>query len=132
MNMWTTQDLLDGKCNMDQVGSPKPLAQSTVPTAPPQDSKALVQEFMEVYNEMGGRQALLTQAKANPMKFYDQLLKILVAMEAPQQVMAVQMNFGPLSDEALDRLPTIELKRRLLLDMGPAYEGTGYLDQEET
>lgn len=120
--VFTYQDYTDGLCTpaqigtMDQVGSPKPEVLGPTPIVPPQDSKALVQEFMEVYNEMGGRKALLAQAKANPMKFYDQLLKILVAMEAPQQVMAVQMNFGPMSDDELDRLPTIELKKRLMRD----------------
>lgn len=113
MALFSYQDYRDGLCTASQVGHPKdqpPTAKRVAPT----DSRTLVQEYMEVFHEIGGRDALVKQAKLNPMKFYDQLLKLLVAMEAPKATVAVQVNLAQLSHEEITALPSHEIKRLLL------------------
>lgn len=118
LELWTWADVEAGIVPGHLKGTPKPPSkyevQSTSPNVPPTSSETLVQTYLDVFNEIGGKKALIVFAKNNPMKFYDQLLKLLVAMEAPAQAMAIQMNFGPMSDAELETLSTNDLKRRLL------------------
>jgi hypothetical protein len=87
---------------------------SSPPLVPPANAKEVVQEYLETYNDIGGRAALVKQAKLNPMKFYDQLLKLLMAMEAPKAAVAVQVNIERLEREEMVAMSSADLKRYLM------------------
>jgi hypothetical protein len=71
---------------------------------------------MEAYYAIGGQAALVKQAKLNPMKFYDQLLKVLLAADAPKAAVAIQVNLSQLSRDEITALSSHDLKRLLLED----------------
>lgn len=119
---WTVSDLRQGLCKMSQVGTDRAPTKDQVPSTtdevPSTTPEAFIQEWMHVYQAIGGRQALQDFAKANPIKFYDQLMKLLVSMEAPKQVMELHLGRGALSEHELESLSTLELKKRLIGDSG--------------
>ena len=119
---WTVADMLAGRCTASLVGSTKNLVLSTKHEVPSTTPEEFINEWMEVYKSIGGRKALEDFARANPIKFYDQLMKLLVSMEAPKQVMELHLGRGALSDQELESLSTAELKRRLLTEF-PSYTG---------
>lgn len=112
---WTLNDVQNGLCTISQVGQLRPTppqnAKDEVPSTTPEE---FIGEWMAVYQAIGGRKALEEFAKANPIKFYDQLMKLLVSMEAPKQVMELHLGRGTLSEHELESLSTLELKKRLL------------------
>jgi hypothetical protein len=99
-----------------------------VQSAKPQD---FITEWMEVYKDIGGRGALATFARENPAKFYDQLHKLLVSMEAPKATMKMAQALDRLSMTELESLPTNELKRRLLAGMAAGMVVEGELVKEK-
>jgi len=111
---WTVADLRQGLCKMSQVGTDRLPAVSTTDEAPSTTPEAFIEEWMHVYQAIGGRQALQDFAKANPIKFYDQLMRLLVSMEAPKQVMELHLGRSALSEHELESLSTLELKKRLV------------------
>ena len=118
MSQWTIQDMRQGLCTVSQVGKDKPTmdeAQSTMSIVQSLEPKEFINEWMEVYRALGGRQGLIEFAAKNPIKFYDQLMKLLVAMEAPKQLMGVLIEREDLSTQELEKLTTVELKRRLMI-----------------
>lgn len=139
MNTWTKEDCEKGWCAPQDVGQPKtdherwslseletqglpgylvntikpPSAwcQQPKPIAPPASPADLVQTYLDVFHEIGGKQSLVEFARKNPMKFYDQLLKLLVALEAAPQT---QINIANISDNDLHSLSIAQLTRLLL------------------
>lgn len=83
--IWTTEDFLAGKCKAKDIGEEQN-------TGTILSSKDLVNEYLAVYAAIGGRNAMEKVAKENPQRFYSELLKLLIAMEAPKATMAVQVN----------------------------------------
>ena len=82
---WTMEDFLAGKCKAKDIDNDRQEVQI-------QSSKDLVNEYLAVYEAIGGRSAMEKVARDNPQKFYTELLKLLIAMEAPKATMAVQVN----------------------------------------
>ena len=99
---------------MSQIGTDRLPAESTTDEAPSTTPEAFIEEWMHVYQAIGGRTALQDFAKANPIKFYDQLMRLLVSMEAPKQVMELHLGRSALSEHELESLSTLELKKRLV------------------
>ena len=127
---WTVADLRQGLCKMSQLGTDR------LPAVTPMDEvlsttpEGFINEWMHVYKAIGGRSALETFARDNPIKFYDQLMKLLVSMEAPKQVMELHLGRGALSDSELESLSTAELKRRLLTGISDGMGANTIVDGE--
>ena len=51
-----------------------------------------------MFHDLGGRAELLKFAKNNPGKFYDQLLRLLISMEAPKQSMNLTLNIEQMAE----------------------------------
>ena len=111
---WTVADLRKGLCKMSQVGTDRPPAESTKCEVLSTTPEGFINEWMEVYKNIDGRGALETFARENPIKFYDQLMKLLVSMEAPKQVMELYLGRSALTEHELESLSTLELKKRLV------------------
>jgi hypothetical protein len=99
---------------MSQVGTDRLPAESTKHEVLSTTPEGFINEWMEVYKNIGGRSALETFARENPIKFYDQLMKLLVSMEAPKQVMSIHLGQSALTEHELESLSTLELKKRLM------------------
>ena len=70
---WTIEDMMAGECDITQVGAER--KEEVV-------SFGTIEDYLAIHEELGGRPFLLAWAKANPAKFYDQLLKILEKTDA--------------------------------------------------
>ena len=107
-NVWTSDDALARRCKLSQVGEEK------VPPPEPLSSREIIDEYLSVYQQLGGLEALLKQARANPQRFYSELLKILINMEAPKASLAVQINIEQVSAKELEQMSSVEIKQLLL------------------
>ena len=113
MNMWTTQDLLDGKCNMDQVGSPKPNAPPPETQPPALDMVSLIEA---AHHHIGGTEAFIASAKKNPELLFQAMLKMGVALAAKESEALPDPH--QLTQAQLEELSTDTLKRILLAGEG--------------
>ena len=111
MANWTYEDALAGKCEPHQVGSEVILPEVLPANTTPKDTVGI---YLDVFHAIGGREELAKFAKNNPGKFYDQLLRLLISMEAPKQSMNVAINIENLESAELLSLPTAELKKLLI------------------
>jgi hypothetical protein len=108
---WTYEDALAGKCEPYQVGTEAVLVEVLPAQASPKDTVGI---YLDVFHSIGGREELAKFAKNNPGKFYDQLLRLLISMEAPKQSMNVTLNIERMAQADMVSLPTSELKRLLI------------------
>ena len=108
---WTYEDALAGKCEPHQVGSEAVLLEVLPANTTPKDTVGI---YLDVFHAIGGREELAKFAKNNPGKFYDQLLRLLISMEAPKQSMNVAINIENLESAELLSLPTADLKKLLI------------------
>lgn len=126
MSKYTYEDVLTGKCEHWQVGTSKIDANivinkyTDVQANSPKDAVSL---YLDVFHKIGGAQELEKFAKANPGKFYDQLLRLLISMEAPKKVMEVHVNLQSLSRQDMESMSSADLKRMMLSAMPNALEG---------
>ena len=111
MANWTYEDALAGKCEPHQVGTEAVLLEVLPANNTPKDTVGI---YLDVFHSIGGREELAKFAKNNPGKFYDQLLRLLISMEAPKQSMNVAINIENLESAELLSLPTADLKKLLI------------------
>ena len=111
MAIWTYEDALAGKCEPYQVGTEAVLAEVLPANTTPKDTVGI---YLDVFHSIGGREELAKFAKNNPGKFYDQLLRLLISMEAPKQSMNIAIKIENLEQNEILSLPTAEIKKLLL------------------
>ena len=111
MANWTYEDALAGKCEPHQVGTEAVLVEVLPANTTPKDTVGI---YLDVFHSIGGREELAKFAKNNPGKFYDQLLRLLISMEAPKQSMNLTLNIENLAQADMVSLPTAELKKLLM------------------
>ena len=117
MAKWTYEDALMGKCEPHLIGT-EALTGEFLPannnqTPPKSGPKDTVDIYLDVFHTIGGREELAKFAKNNPGKFYDQLLRLLISMEAPKQTMNVAISIERSSDQELMSMSSQDLKRLL-------------------
>lgn len=108
---WTYEDALSGKCEPHEIGSEVVLLEVLPPQTSPKDTVGI---YLDVFHAIGGREELAKFAKNNPGKFYDQLLRLLISMEAPKQSMNLTLNIEQVKSADLVTMTSTELKRLLL------------------
>ena len=108
--MRTMQDYHDGQCTLDQVGTEVP----EVVVRPQGTPKETVGLFMDAFHELGGLDELVKFGRTNPGKFYDQLLRLLIAMEAPKQSMQTSKDIEQAAQSDMLAMSSAELKKLLL------------------
>ena len=111
MANWTYEDALAGKCEPHQVGTEAVLLEVLPPQTSPKDTVGV---YLDVFHALGGRTELLKFAKNNPGKFYDQLLRLLISMEAPKQSMNLTLNIEQVAQADMVSMSSTELKKLLL------------------
>lgn len=120
---YVMQDYHDGQCTLDQVGTPRPSVEPPVMHLPPGvKPSATVLLYLEAFQRSGGLEQLVIFAKQNPGKFYDQLVRLLINMEAPKQSMQVTLRLDSMSQEEIINLPSSEIKRLLMTEDAPPLE----------
>jgi hypothetical protein len=121
---YTTQDMLDGLCDVTQVGTPRPSIESSLPISLPPGIKpsATVLLYLEAFHRSGGLDSLVEFARLNPGKFYDQLVRLLINMEAPKQSMQVTLRLESMTKDEVLNLPSSEIRRLLMEDVSPPLE----------
>jgi hypothetical protein len=105
---YTLEDYKQGRCALNDIDTEIPDA---APIAPPQET---IDDYLAVHAELGGKQFLLEWAKANPAKFYDQLLKILEKMDTIKRAGEQSTKLEELNAKDLESLSSTEIKRLLL------------------
>ena len=108
---WTYEDALSGKCEPWQVGTEAVLVEVLPPASSPKDTVGI---YLDVFHAIGGREKLAEFAKNNPGKFYDQLLRLLISMEAPKQSMNLVLNIEQMAQADMASMTSTELKKLLL------------------
>lgn len=112
---YTIKDVMEGLCTLDQVGSPKPVAEdSSSSTTEDFDMVALLKA---AHNHVGGERAFIEQAKRNPAALFNAMLKMGVAMaakEAPPKLPDLQT----LSPSDLEQYSSADLKKMFLASIG--------------
>ena len=108
---WTYEDALAGKCEPHQVGTEAVFVEVLPPQTAPKDT---IRTYLDVFHDLGGRAELLKFAKNNPGKFYDQLLRLLISMEAPKQSMNLTLNIEQMADTEVLGMTSAALKKLLL------------------
>lgn len=111
MANWTYEDALSGKCEPHQVGTEAVFVEVLPPQTAPKDT---IRTYLDVFHDLGGRAELLKFAKNNPGKFYDQLLRLLISMEAPKQSMNLTLNIEQMAQADMVSMSSTELKKLLL------------------
>lgn len=111
MANWTYEDALAGKCEHWQVGTEAVLLEVLPPQTSPKDTVGI---YLDVFHSIGGREELAKFAKNNPGKFYDQLLRLLISMEAPKQSMNLTLNIEQMAQSDMLSMSSAELKKLLL------------------
>jgi hypothetical protein len=109
MTTWTTQDMLNGLCDVTQVGTEREEA-----TDGGGGTLGTIEDYLAIHDALGGRQFLLEWAKANPAKFYDQLLKILEKTDAIKRAGEQTARLDALSAKDLEAMSSVEIKRLLV------------------
>lgn len=118
---YTTQDMLDGLCDVTQVGTPRPSIEPMV-LPPGIKPSATVLLYLEAFHRSGGLNSLIEFARLNPGKFYDQLVRLLINMEAPKQSMQVTLRLESMTKDEVLNLPSSEIRRLLMEDVSPPLE----------
>lgn len=111
---WTIDDMLAGRCNVTQVGTER----EEEPDAVEGNGLGTVEDYLAIHEALGGRKFLMEWARANPAKFYDQLLKILEKTEAIKRAGDEGKRLEELTGAELEKLSSAEIKRLLLSDRG--------------
>lgn len=112
MEKWTTQDMMAGECDITQVGQEKEDERVVG------SSLGTIEDYLAIHEELGGREFLLAWAKANPAKFYDQLLKILEKTDAIKRAGDEGRRLEQLSMAEIGALSSAEIKKMLLEGVG--------------
>ena len=111
---WTGHDAIQGLCDLDQVGSPKPQVLSTQLTSPPAlDMVGLIEA---AHHHIGGTEAFIASAKKNPELLFQAMLKMGVALAAKESEALPDPH--QLTQAQLEELSTDTLKRILLAGEG--------------
>jgi len=76
--------------------------------------KETVNLFMDAFHELGGLDELVKFGRANPGKFYDQLLRLLISMDAPKQSAQINRDIEQVADSEVLGMSSTELKKLLL------------------
>jgi hypothetical protein len=108
MEKWTIQDMMDGLCDITQVGQEKEDERVVG------GSLGTIEDYLAIHEELGGREFLLAWAKANPAKFYDQLLKILEKTDAIKRAGDEGRRLEQLSMAEINGMSSAEIKKMLL------------------
>lgn len=117
---FTSQDLVDGLCTMDQVGLPV----VAPPIAPPPDSENYTDWLAGAFQGMGGKAGFIAYAKANSNAVWPLLIKNGLAAFLKEDVKP--KTIYDLSDEDILNMDTLELKKIFLaskdIDPPPGHE----------
>lgn len=105
---YTLNDYKEGRCALDQIDTEIPEA------APVSTPLGTIEDYLAIHEALGGREFLLAWARANPAKFYDQLLKILEKTDTMKKSAAENTKLEQLSTQELASLSSVEIKRLLL------------------
>jgi hypothetical protein len=108
---YTIQDYREKRCTLDQVGCEIP---EVVVRPPNGTAKETVNLFMDAFHELGGLDELVKFGRANPGKFYDQLLRLLISMDAPKQSAQSTKNLEATAEGELLSMSSADLKRALM------------------
>lgn len=115
MEKWTTQDMLSGLCDVTQIGTCREVeGEIDIGSG---GSLGTIEDYLAIHEALGGREFLLAWARANPAKFYDQLLKILEKMDTIKRAGEAKGKLDELSSAELETMTSAELKRLLLEDV---------------
>ncbi len=101
------EDVVEGRCTMDQVGTPKPEDSSDTP------SLDLQSALQAAYKKMGSEKAFVEWAKKNPNLVYPMIAKLGIAQVAKTSPPTLP-NLDDITDEQVATLSSNELKRILL------------------
>lgn len=101
------EDVVEGRCTMDQVGTPKPEDSSDTP------SLDLQSALQAAYKKMGSEKAFVEWAKKNPNLVYPMIAKLGIAQVAKTSPPALP-NLEELTDEDIATLSSDDLKRIFL------------------
>ena len=109
--LYTIEDYKEKRCTLDQVGTeiPEPIVRPQSGTP-----KETVNLFMDAFHELGGLDELVRFGKANPGKFYDQLLRLLISMDAPKQSAQTSKDIEQMADSEVLGMSSAEIKKLLL------------------
>lgn len=118
MANWTYEDALSGKCEPHEIGTEAQLLEvlpansvNFVSKSSPKDTVGI---YLDVFHSIGGRAELAKFAKNNPGKFYDQLLRLLISMEAPKQSMNLTLSIEQVAQADMVSMSSTELKKLLM------------------
>lgn len=106
---WTIEDVMAGACDITQVG-----AEREVEREEGGGSLGTIEDYLAIHDELGGREFLLAWARANPAKFYDQLLKILEKTDAIKKAGDAGRELERLSLRDLEGMSSVEIKKLLV------------------
>ena len=115
--MWTIEDVERGLCTLDQVGSAKPLMQSTDSSSPTTEELNMVALIRDAFNHVGGTEQFKREAAKNPGELYRTMLKMGVAQVAKETPTTLP-DLDTLSEADMSSLPTATLKLILLKSVG--------------
>lgn len=101
------EDVVEGRCTMDQVGTPKPLAPES---SAPLDLQGALQS---AYIKMGSEKAFTDWAKKNPSLVYPMIAKLGIAQVAKESAPPLP-DLEALTDEQIATMSSTDLKRCLL------------------
>jgi hypothetical protein len=102
---WTIEDMMAGECDVTQVGSERQDAAVSLGT---------IEDYLAVHEALGGLDFLTAWAKANPAKFYDQLLRILEKTDAIKRAGDAGKKLEEMSTKELEQLSSVEIKKLLM------------------
>ena len=112
--MWTIEDVVNGHCTMDQVGSPKP---GGLDTSTPKNMEAPSTDWIKsAFQGMGGRKAFVDYCKANPATMWPLLLKGGLAQFLKDDPLPKSVT--ELTDAEIESMSTNDLKRVVLRHIG--------------
>jgi len=110
---WTVQDVLNGDCEMDQVGS----AKHEVPSASPEDPVGSISDQTEALLQRLGFEKFVKWAEANPGVIFPILAKQGVALMAKEQPKSLP-DLDTLSPKDLEVYSSNDIKLMLLKSAG--------------
>jgi hypothetical protein len=119
---YTLQDYREKRCSLDQIGQDIPEMVLPMVLPPGIKPSATVLLYLEAFNRSGGLDSLVEFARLNPGKFYDQLVRLLINMEAPKQSMQVTLRLESMTKDEVLNLPSSEIRRLLMEDVSPPLE----------
>ena len=98
------EDVVEGRCTMDQVGTPKPEDPSDTP------SLDLQSALQAAYKKMGSEKAFVEWAKKNPNLVYPMIAKLGIAQVAKESAPPLP-DLEALTDEQIASMSSNDLKR---------------------